>query len=374
MKKRIPALLLALILTLSLFAGCASTAKTDTADTQPADAAPAETTDTTTSTDTAADTADTETADTVAPTREKTLVLKVATNPSTGTAVEQSLQKMAELVKEKTGGGIEVDVFADGTLGTETELRDMCSTGSLDMAALGAGVYGSYVAAANLPVSNFTFSDEDTMLAVLNGELGKKYINDPVEAAANIHTLYGWAQAPRELLTVKPVTCLADLKGMKIRVPAGNQLYVDTWAAYGALPISLPMTECYTALEQGVIDGLEMPVDSLYTGGYYEAAKYLALTNHMMYVQYVMMNADVWNSLSAEEQTAFNEAVVEAGEYHKELRDESINKMIEDMEAKGVTVTELDITEWMDATKPVAEQWMDNWGQEVYDAFTGFTK
>lgn len=360
MKKRISTLLLALILTCSLLAGCASTVKNGGHASTPAD--------------TSADNAENGASDVVAPTREKTLVLMVATNHSTGTAVEQSLQKMAELVKEKTGGGIEVDVFADGTLGTETELRDMCSTGSLDMAALGAGVYGSYVAAANLPVSNFTFSDEETMLAVLNGELGEKYINEPVEETANIHTIYGWAQAPRELLTVEPVTCLADLKGMKIRVPAGNQLYVDTWAEYGALPVSLPMTECYTALEQGVIDGLEMPVDSLYTGGYYEAAKYLALTDHMMYVQYIMMNADVWNSLSAEEQKAINEAVVEAGEYHKQLRDENINKMIEDMEAKGVTVTELDITEWMDATKPVAEKWMDNWGQEVYDAFTGFTK
>lgn len=350
MKKRIPALLLALTMLICLLAGCAASGKPAEADAPAADSSA------------------------VTPTREKTLVLKIATNHSTGTAVEQALQRMAELVKEKTGGGVELQVFADGTLGNETELRDMCSTGSLDMAALGAGVYGSYVAAANLPVSNFTFSDEQTMLEVLNGELGETYINKPVEEIAKIHTLYGWAQAPRVLMTVKPVTCLADIKGMKIRVPAGNQLYIDTWEQYGCMPISLPMTECYTALEQGVIDGLEMPVDSLYTGGYYETAKYLALTNHMMYVQYVMMNSDVWNGLSDAEKTAFNEAVKEAGDYHQQLRDENISKMLEDMKSKGVTVTEIDNTEWIEATKPVAEKWMDNWGQDVYDAFTGYKK
>ena len=359
MRKRIFAYLMALVLTHSLLVGCASNTGNNGQ---------------TSSTDTPSSNTEIESPDTITPTREDPLTLVVATNHATGTAVEQSLQKMKELVKEKTGGGIELEVFADGTLGTETQLRDMCATGSLDMAALGAGVYGAYNAAANLPVSNFTFSDEDTMLAVLNGELGEKYINEPVEAAANIHTIYGWAQAPRQLLTVEPVTCLADLKGMKIRVPAGNQLYIDTWAEYGALPLALAMTECYTGLEQGVIQGLEMPIDSLYTGGYYEVAKYLTLTNHMMYVQYIMINADVWKSLSAEEQNAINEAAIEAGEYHEQIRDESINKMIEDMEAKGVTVIEVDNTEWIEATKPVAEKWMDSWGQEVYDAFTGFTE
>lgn len=303
-------------------------------------------------------------------TREKPLVLKLATNHSTGTAVALACQKMADLVAEKTNGGVTIEVFPDGTLGSETELRDMCSTGSLEMAALGAGVYGSYCDAANLPVSNYVFRDEETMVKVLNGELGETYINGPVEEVSKIHTLCGWPQAARQLLTVKPVESFQDIKGVKIRVPAGNQLYVDTWSAYGSLPVSLAMSECYTALEQGVIDGLEMPIDSLYTGGYYEVAKYLTLTNHMMYVQYLMINSNVWNTLSEAEQTAFNEAAAEAGVYHNQLRDENIEKMTAEMKEHGVTVTEIDVTDWMEATKPVNEQWMDKWGEEVYNAFT----
>ncbi|MGI6687171.1 MAG: TRAP transporter substrate-binding protein [Christensenellales bacterium] len=303
--------------------------------------------------------------------RETPITIKIGTNHSSGTSVALSCQKFADLVAQKTGGGIKIDVFADGTLGSETELRDLVATGTIQMAALGAGVYGSYVPAANLPVSNFVFKDEEVMLKVLNGELGKKYINDPVEEVAGIHTLYGWPQAPRQLLTKKPVNSLADIKGMKIRVPAGNKLYTDTWNSYGSLAIALSMNEVYTALEQGVIDGLEMPIDSLYTAGYHEVAKHLTLTNHMMYVQYIMINANFWKTLSAEEQEAFNEAAVEAGEYHNNLRDKNIETMVSAMKDKGVTVVEIDNTEWIEATVPVNNQWMDNWGQEVYDAFTG---
>jgi tripartite ATP-independent transporter DctP family solute receptor len=310
----------------------------------------------------------------VAATRSDTLVLRLGTNHSTGTAVAQACQEFADSVNEKTGGGIKIEVYPDGTLGNETALRDACSSGSIDIVALGAGVLGAYANAANLPVSNFVWDSEEEMKEVLLGELGQKYINDPVEKAAGIHVIYGWPQAARELLTKDPVTSLSDLKGMKIRVPAGNSLYVDTWDGYGAISVSLSMNECYTALEQGVIDGLEMPIDSLYTGGYHEVAKYLALTNHMMYLQYILINSETWGSLSAEEQQIVRDCCVEAEAYHNQIRDEKITTMLDDMKAKGVTVTEIDTAEWRAATEPTSEKWMDNWGQEVYDAFTGYSK
>lgn len=299
------------------------------------------------------------------------LVLKLGIAHNEGQPTVLACQKLAEDVKEKTGGRIEIQVFPGGVLGNETNMRDAVSTGTLHMASLGAGVFGAYVGAANLPVCNYTWESEDQMMEVLNGEIGQKYINDPVEEASGIHILNGWPQSSRELLTVKPVKSLADLKGMKIRIPAGNAIYEDTWAAYGCLPVSLAMDEVYTALEQNVVDGLEMPIDSLYQGGYYEKAKYLALTDHMMYLQYLMINKDVWESFSGEEQKIFMECAADAEKYHTQLRDENLKEMLEDMKAKGVEVNEVNISEFIDATEPVFEKWMDNWGEDAYNAFKG---
>lgn len=157
---------------------------------------------------------------------------------------------------------------------------------------------------------------------------------------------------------------------MKIRIPAGNKLYEDSWAAYGTLPVALAMDEVYTGLEQGVIDGCEMPIDTLYYSGLHEAAKYLALTNHMMYLQYIMINADIWNNqLTEEERTIFNETAAEIEEYHNELMKKMIDEIVEDMKSKGVTVTEINMKDFIDATIPVLEKWMDDWGRDVYDAF-----
>ncbi|MCI8416231.1 MAG: TRAP transporter substrate-binding protein [Lachnospiraceae bacterium] len=306
-----------------------------------------------------------------APTRENPLVLRIGTNHGSATAVVKGLHYAAELLEERSGGGLKLDIYSDGTLGDETSLRDQVSQGSLDMAALGAGVFGAYVNASNFPVSNYVWESREEMMEVLNGDLGRQYINDPVEQVSNIHVLYGWPQAARQLMTKEPVASLADISGMKIRVPAGNSLYVDTWNHYGALATSMSMNECYTALETGVIDGLEMPIDSLYSNGYYEVCKYLTMSDHMMYLQYLMINKDVFHQLSAQEQEILLNVIIDAEKLHTETLDASITEMVDDMvNNHGVTVVELtDMQAWMDATDEINQQWMDNWGQEVYDAF-----
>lgn len=297
------------------------------------------------------------------------IVLKLGIAHNEGQPTVLACQKLADDVAEKTNGRIEIQVFAGGVLGNETSMRDAVSTGSLHMASLGAGVFGAYTEAANLPVCNYTWESEEQMLQVLNGDLGKQYINDPVEQTSGIHVINGWPQSPRELLTTKPVQSLADLKGMKIRVPAGNAIYEDTWAEYGCLPVALAMDEVYTGLEQNAIDGLEMPVDSLFQGGYHEKAKYLTMTDHMMYLQYLMINKDVWEKLSEEERSIIEECAKDAETYQTELRDENLEDILQQMKDSGVEIYEIDKTEFMKATEPVFDKWMDNWGEEVYNAF-----
>jgi tripartite ATP-independent transporter DctP family solute receptor len=300
----------------------------------------------------------------------KPLVLKLGTAHADGQPSVEACKKLAEDVKAKTNGRIIIEVFPGGILGNETSMRDSVATGSIQMASLGAGVMGAYTGAANLPVANYVWRDEPHMLRVLNGELGKKYIYDPVEQVSGIHVINGWPQPARRLMTVKPVKSLADLKNMKIRVPAGNSLYEETWIALGTLPVALPMDEVYTALENGVVDGLEMPTDSLYHNGYHEKAKYLAKTDHMMYLQYLFINAKVWNSLSAGDQKIIEDCAAEAEKYHNKLRDDSLDVILKDMEAKGVTISTVDIASFKAACDPVLKKWMSTWGQEVYDAFT----
>ena len=153
---------------------------------------------------------------------QRPLVLRLGTAHADGQPSVEAAKKLAADVREKTGGRIVIEIFPGGILGNEVGMRDMVATGSLQMASLGAGVMGPYVGAANLPVANYVWRDEEHMLDVLNGELGKQFIYDPVEQVSGIHVINGWPQPARRLLTVRPVRSLADLRGMKIRVPANE--------------------------------------------------------------------------------------------------------------------------------------------------------
>lgn len=352
------ALVLSLLMTLLMLAACGSGGGSSSA------AAPAA------ADSTAASTAESASEAAAEPAGDP-ITLKLGIAHAEGQPSVLACEKFAQDVNERTNGRITIEVFPGGVLGNETSMRDSVQTGGLQMASLGAGVMGAYTSAADLPVCNYVWDSEEQMMSVLNGDLGRQYIYDEVEKNGNMHVINGWPQSPRQLLTVKPVESLADLSGMKIRVPAGNAIYEETWSAMGALPVALAMDEVYTALEQGVIDGLEMPIDSLYNGGYQEKAKYLTLTNHMMYLQYLFINQDTWDSLSAEEQDIITECAGEAEQYHTQLRDESLEEIKKDMEAQGVTITEVDIAPFKEACDPVLQNHMDEWGQEVYDAFTG---
>jgi TRAP-type C4-dicarboxylate transport system substrate-binding protein len=117
------------------------------------------------------------------------------------------------VVNEKTGGGIKIEVYPDGTLGNEkTALRDACSSAA-SILSPGCRRSRSLCNAANLPVSNFVWDSEEEMKDVLLGDLGKKYIATPWKKAAGIHVILRLPQAARELMTKDPVTSLADLKG-----------------------------------------------------------------------------------------------------------------------------------------------------------------
>ena len=103
-------------------------------------------------------------------------------------------------------------------------------------------------------------------------------------------------RTPRELTTKKPVKSLADIKGMKIRVPE-MQAHLETWRALGATPTPLAFTEVYTALQLGTVDGQENPLGVIYANKFYEVTEYLALTDHLVGFMMIVMNDATYKKL-----------------------------------------------------------------------------
>jgi len=180
---------------------------------------------------------------------------------------------------------------------------------------------------------------------------------------------------PGHLHTVsKPVKSLQDLKGMRIRSPSPE---ASEWLeSLGATPVSMPMNETYEALERGVVDGTIGSWEAVVAWGLDEVIHYSTVGNFYNTTKYVVMNEDVWNRLSEEDQQIIRDISEEMVTRSAEMFDEWTQIGIESAAEKGVEVYELseeELNEWKEYIMPTVENWIKNVeekglpGQEAYD-------
>jgi len=176
-----------------------------------------------------------------------------------------------------------------------------------------------------------------------------------------------WVYGDRHLLVKKPVRKLADLKGMKVRVP-NNTIQIKGFEVLGAVPTPMPLGEVYTALQQGVVDGLENPIPVLYKGKFAEVAKYLVLTGHVKNFTTWICGTKVFNSLTPEQQKILMEAGDAAGAYNNSVYADLEKDCLEKMRASGVEVIEVDLSEFKEAAKKFYElpEFTSKWSPNLY--------
>lgn len=247
--------------------------------------------------------------------------------------------KFAEVVNEKTNGQIEVKVYPNEQLGKEVDTIGMVQAGTADMVISGESMQ-NWAPKAALMAIPYAFQDTDHMRTVIDNELGQE-IAAQIEEKIGLVPLYYHVRAPRNLTSKKAISTPADLKGFKMRVP-NVPIFVEAWKAAGASPQVMAFGEVFTALQQGVIDGQENPVDLIYSGGLYEVQKFVNQTEHVNGWVYVLVGKKQFEALSAELQQAVQEAAAEAQTYGDELFSTQISEFVTMLEEKGMTFNTVD--------------------------------
>lgn len=245
--------------------------------------------------------------------------------------------KFAELVNTRSQGGMKVQVYPNSQLGDERDVQEGMQLGTVEMAITGTAIVGKFQPEYNIIPLPYLFKDQAHVHRVMTGPIGKAMAAKLLEQKGIRVLDQKWDRAPRHLLTKKPVRTPDDLQGMKLRVPE-QPVHIEAWRALGANPTGINFSEVFMALQQGIIDGLENPVDFLYTGGYYESAKNLTLTGHSLQVQALQVSEKFFQKLSPEYQKILTAAVIDAGEYQNHLIKTLENSFIDKMKAKGVQV------------------------------------
>jgi tripartite ATP-independent transporter DctP family solute receptor len=264
--------------------------------------------------------------------------------------------KFAEVVKGKSGGRIDVQVAPSAQLGDDAAMVTALRTGALDLSANSQGAIANAVpeyAAFGMP---FLFSNPSQAFKLLDGPLGKELADKSAEKGLVV--LGYWDNGIRHMTNSKrPITKVEDMKGLKMRTPP-DAVLVDIMQALGAEAQQIKFAELYVALQQGVVDGQENPLMNIHASKLYEVQKHLSLTSHMFQMTPFVMSKRSWDRLSEADRKVVADAAAEATALQRRLSQESDDKLLADLKAKGVKVDTVDKAAFEKATAKVDEKWL----------------
>ena len=276
-----------------------------------------------------------------------------------------TLKQVVDRINKNSNGSLELRLFTSGVLPIGKDGMEQIVAGSDWILVEGVNFLGDYVPDYNAITGPFLYTTFDEYFTVTQSDLVKN-LNQKIEEDYGVKVLsLDWVFGFRSMMTKKPITKPSDMSGMNIRVP-NSQLYTYTIEAMGGNPVSMPYTDTYAALQQGVIDGVEGSIMTYYGTQQYENVKEYSITNHLLGVSAVSISTVLWNKLTEEEQNI----IVEAFEWGRQDNlDETIkaeSEMAELLKAEGVTFHEVDSEAFLAAAAPVYTKF-PQWTPGIYE-------
>ncbi|MFK7941482.1 MAG: DctP family TRAP transporter solute-binding subunit, partial [Paracoccaceae bacterium] len=189
-----------------------------------------------------------------------------------------AMDRFAELVKEKTGGEMTIDVFHGGVLGTQPDALEQVRIGAIEVGNFSMGPIGPMVKEANLVSLPFIFKSVPHMFRVMDGKAGDIMAN--AMADAGLLPLSWFDAGARSFYSQKAINTPSDIEGLKIRV-MNNDLYTAMISAMDGNPSPMAFSEVQQALKTGVVDGAENNFPSFKNVGHFEVTTHYSLSEHL---------------------------------------------------------------------------------------------
>ena len=223
-------------------------------------------------------------------------------------------EMVAANVAEITGGKFTIDYHPNGDLGGDADLLRQAQSGDIAIVVCQTAPTVSFIpemAVFDLPMV-FAKYDGAVIDEVLNGENEFNTALCEAYEAVGFHYLGIMQNATYRLTTSNSeLKTLEDFAGLQIRTME-NKNHMAFWSAIGAEPTPLAWAEVFQALQTGMLDAQENAADTCVGANFQDVQKYLACTNHILYANQILINADVFNSLPEAYQAALVQAVKEA--------------------------------------------------------------
>lgn len=282
---------------------------------------------------------------------ERHTSIRLAHHLDTQHPVHKSLVHMNEVLKELSGGTMELVIYPSAQVGTEREVLELLQIGSMGMTKVSASSLEAFVPQMKVFSLPYLFNDHAHYWKTLDSDIGQSLLDAGTPFL--IKGLGYFDAGSRSFYTTKrKVESPQDLAGLKIRVMS-SKTAVDMVNTMGGAATPVSWGELYTSLQQGIVGGAENNPPSFYFSKHYEVSKYYLLDEHTSIPDVIVIGTKVWNKLKPQEQQWLSQAMNEATEYQKILWAESTAMSLQKVKEAGVEVIVADKTLFQDSVSSI---------------------
>lgn len=277
--------------------------------------------------------------------------LKIGSSVAENDPVTRGLWKFEEIVEEKTGGAVQVEIYPASQLGADEDLIEQATMGTGVGLITDAGRLGTYVNEYGILGAPYLVDNYEEALKLLETSSYDGMIEQLAEHGLRV--LSGnWYAGTRQLFMKQEVKTPADLKGLRVR-SSGSAIVSGTVAAMGADPTVLPWSEAYSGLQQKVIDGLEAHYSAAVGSSIFEVSSHLCKTGHFQHILNVVVSEKWFQKLPEEYQSILVDAAYEGGIAASEETLEKDAEYEKTLTENGMTIVEVDVDAFKAATDHV---------------------
>ena len=252
------------------------------------------------------------------------------------TVFKDSLEKSAP-------GEFDVQIHLNAALFKQGTEPAAMARGNLEMAPISAQDISKIVPEFSIFTAGYIIRDPDHQQKVFNGPVGDEVFK-PVIQKMEVTPLATAYLGTRQVMLRedKNVKTPADLKGVKLRMPASKE-WLFLGEALGATPTPLAFGEVYLALKTGTIDGQDNPLPSTRAAKFYEVSKTVVMTDHLVDAIFLSMASKTFNAMTPAQQQKVKAAAQAAAKYNNENRIKDEAAIVDEFKAKGMKIVKPDV-------------------------------
>ncbi len=276
----------------------------------------------------------------------------------------KELVKVSDKIRERTDGGVNITVFPSGQLPVYKDNMEQVVNGANWIAVEDLTYMGDYVPDFAALAGPMLYNNYDEYVEMMHTDLVAGLKDQAEEKGIkilNADYMFGF----RNMITNKEIVNAEDMRGMRIRVPQ-SQMFISTLQAMGAAPAALAFPETYAGVQQGVVDGLEGSILTMYSSKIFEVANTMSLTHHFLGSVGIYISPKLWEKLTPEQQQIVNEEFENGAATNNESLVRLEKEYTEKLKEAGVTFNEVNSAQFNKMTAEVYSQF-PTWSADIHE-------